>query len=407
MRKAPNRTAPDWPTLLGDGNAWIVGLPSGFDLEDKLRSTQEIRLATAFAHLSGWKYFRHVASHQSAKMFLLTGLDCWQTEPQLLRAWYDLMMSAPNRIEAKIARADIFFHPKVLIGTSEDDQGGFAIVGSGNLSQGGLCDNVECGIYVEDRRLIADIKNWFDRQFESAKRITEEGVAAYARSYKPNIKRRRKLEGMQLSLRTRIEKHAETKMAEWDRAVRETIDFLANYGLEQRRKAEEGALEIKRALRYPHFDLDRNGLDRFFEIRFLGHLRETLKPRIWNQRQRLRRALRTLIAEPDLTLPKLLDPSGSLKVQGVSLNTISKILAVHDPESWPVFNERAKDVLKEFGYKAPRGASTTGRYLAYRDLMRKFRLACEAAGCKDVNAFALDAFILKQSGRLMKYKKAR
>src|ERR1039458_8463497 len=103
MQEAPRPTELDWPTLLGRGKAWIVGLPPDFDLDSKLRDAREVRLATAFARRSGWKYLRHAASHQSVKMFLLTGLDCWQTEPQLLKAWYDLMMSAPDRVEARIA----------------------------------------------------------------------------------------------------------------------------------------------------------------------------------------------------------------------------------------------------------------------------------------------------------------
>jgi hypothetical protein len=110
--QAPNKPIEsDWSTLLGKGNAWIIGLPTGFNLDKRLRDAKEIRLATAFAHRSGWKYFRDAASNGKAKLLLLTGLDCWQTEPLLLNEWHDLMMSEPGRIEVKIALNEIFFHP--------------------------------------------------------------------------------------------------------------------------------------------------------------------------------------------------------------------------------------------------------------------------------------------------------
>ena len=42
-----------WPTLLGYGHAYVVGLPVGFDLIDALQQAKTIQLATAFAHPSG------------------------------------------------------------------------------------------------------------------------------------------------------------------------------------------------------------------------------------------------------------------------------------------------------------------------------------------------------------------
>jgi HKD family nuclease len=406
--QAPNKPIEsDWPTLLGKGNAWIIGLPTGFNLEKRLRDAQEIRLATAFAHKSGWKYFRDAASNGTAKVLLLTGLDCWQTEPPLLKEWHDLMMSEPGRIEVKIALDEIFFHPKVLIVKCDDKQASFGIVGSGNLSQGGLQDNVECGIYFEDRSLIAQLQGWFETQFTRASRVTAEGISAYSRDYKPNWRGRKKLERKQLILMARMQEYTSAKMAKWDRAVQQASAFFATYNSERRSKAKQQAAEIRNALGYPQFNFGRNGLDRFFKIGFLGKLRQGLKPKIWASRKRFQEGLRTLIADPESMLKELLEPDGKFKVQGASLNTISKILATHDPSSWPVFNNRAKEVLRDFGYKAPRGATTTASYLAYRDLMKKLRLACEMEGCRDVDAFALDAFILKWSGRLDKYKKPR
>lgn len=391
LTSAPMSAQVAWPTLLGQGNAWIVGLPSDFNLGDKLKNVSEIRLATAFARRSGWKYFRNIASQGPSKMFLLTGLDCWHTEPELLKEWYELAMSAPSRIEAKIAPKDIFFHPKVLITTSANNEGDFAIVGSGNLSGGGLCHNVECGVYVENQNLISQLRKWFDKQFERSSRLTDEGVALYAKSCRKNSKSRKKLEEQELDLRTQIDEYASAKMDEWDRAVKEAKTFFATSDFERSRKNRRKAAEdIQDALKSPQFNFDARGLDKFFAIWSLGRLRAGQKPKISGCLRRFQEGLRALIVDPEVALPKILEPNGMYKIPGSSLNTISKILACHEPASWPVLNRKVKDVLRDFGYRAPRGATTTNQYLAYRDLMKKFSAACG----RKMDAFELDAFFV-------------
>jgi hypothetical protein len=292
----------------------------------------------------------------------------------------------------------------VLVVKCADQHASFGIIGSGNLSQGGLQDNVECGIYFEDRNLIAQLHGWFETQFSRANRVTAEGISAYSKAYKPNWKGRKNLEKKQLKVRAKMQEYDAAKMAKWDLAVREAKAFFATYNSKERSRAKQRAAEIQDALGYPQFNFDRKGLDRFYKTGFLGKLRQGPKPKIWASRKRFQEGLRTLIADPESMLKELLEPDGKFKVQGASINTVSKILATHDPSSWPGFNNRVREVLRYFGYKKPRGATTTVSYLAYRDLMKKFRLACEKEGCKDVDAFALDAFFLKWSGRLDTYK---
>ena len=41
-------------TLFGNGNAVVLNLPQSFDINYARRSAKSIRLATAFAHMTGW-----------------------------------------------------------------------------------------------------------------------------------------------------------------------------------------------------------------------------------------------------------------------------------------------------------------------------------------------------------------
>jgi len=148
-------------TLIGEGSAIVVGLPSGFALKEVLKKAEKVRLATAFAHRSGWKHFHQGIKEGTASVFLLilTGLECCQTEPLLLKDWLQLQSEQPKRIEAKLASPKTFFHPKVLLVGFANQLHDFAIVGSGNLSQGGIGGNTECSVYVQDGDLLKHLSS--------------------------------------------------------------------------------------------------------------------------------------------------------------------------------------------------------------------------------------------------------
>jgi len=68
---------------------------------------------------------------------------------------------------------------------------------------------------------------------------------------------------------------------------------------------------------------------------------------------------------------------------------------------------KVEAALDAFGYRAPRGVGYTGRYLAYRELMRRFVVACEAAGCNGIDGLFLDAFFYEKARGLQKAKKSK
>ena len=177
-----------WPTLLGHGSAAVLGLPASFSLATALGNAKEIRLATAFAHRSGWSSFKDSVSTGKAKVSLLTGLDCFQTEPKLLKDWLQLKSVASDRVEAHLASEETFFHPKVLVVSFDGTKRDFAVVGSGNLSVGGLHTNTECGLFIDDATVVKTVRDWFDAEFRLGKPLTTELIAVYERAYKKNKK---------------------------------------------------------------------------------------------------------------------------------------------------------------------------------------------------------------------------
>ncbi len=385
-------------TLIGEGDAIVVGLPSGFVLTNVLKKADKVRLATAFAHLSGWKHFREGIAGGTTSASLLTGLEYCQTDPKLLKEWLQLQSQQPKRIEAKLASPETFFHPKVLIVTFAHQHGDFAIVGSGNLSQGGVDSNTECSVFVQDDDLIKRLIFWFDIEFsrDAAVRLTKKRIEAYEPSYKRNTERRKKLAEEQRLAQEKV--RSAIPAWDWEKALKEAKKYFASQKFrdEDYPSRKRGAADILKALKYPEFTFDRQGFKKFFEIGALGWLIPIKRDRIFRSATRIKNGLRALVAGGEAKLSSVLNEDGKFYVPGFRLNAVTKFLAAYDPKKWPLFNNRVQRVLDDFGYSKPRGFSATEHYLAYREAMERFMDACED-GHGELDALALDCFFLHLS----------
>jgi hypothetical protein len=103
------------PGLLGNGLAAVVGLPPDFELVKSLRESARIRMATAFAHASGWNLISAPILGSKGTVHILAGLHFFQTEPPLLSKW--LKETQSDNFNCKVVTAHHskwIFHPKGL-----------------------------------------------------------------------------------------------------------------------------------------------------------------------------------------------------------------------------------------------------------------------------------------------------
>ena len=317
-----------WQTLLGEGHAFVVGLPKDFSLTEVLRKATNIKLATAFAQLGGWHHFRDGAKSGHASVSLLTGEWFFQTQPALLWEWHDLAL-AYDRVEAKLAIDATHFHPKVLIVESNGTQPDFAIVGSGNLSQGGLHNNTECSLYIENAKSIEELNAWFDCQFASASKLTKRLITKYALSYKKNHSRVKAVEKEEQRVRKELASVDKATIAQWKALVTEAKAYFQSSRYEgdyDSRRA--GANQMLVALKYQNkFKFDREGWNTFYAITELGRLRGH-RNQVFKKHNRVREALQKLKANGEDALPAVLDQDGKFYVPGFGVATVSKILAL-------------------------------------------------------------------------------
>jgi HKD family nuclease len=134
----------------GDDRSVIVGAPEEFDFRAALKEATAVRIAMAFGHMTGWKEIEeHLTGSSAATIQVLLGQAFFLTEPQLLLRIMSLQKdSQAPRFEVKLASANGTFHPKVWI--IDNDNTSLCIVGSGNLSRGGLLQNVECALLTSE-----------------------------------------------------------------------------------------------------------------------------------------------------------------------------------------------------------------------------------------------------------------
>lgn len=390
---------PKLRTLVGDGFAVVAGLPKGFNLSGALRSAAQVRLATAFAHKSGWGFLQADMEACSGEVSLLTGLEYNQTEPSLLRDWLDLKMKRSDRVEVNLASSKPFFHPKVLIVVEHKKQ--FAIVGSGNLSKGGVRNNCECGVYVSDAPTIATLSGWFDVQFAAGKPLTKQMIEKYEPEYKKAKKHTAALEKHQSETEKKIAEVAEASFAKWEHALDLAESYFRSKGFNAKyQKRKKSANKMLGYLNPPSFDFDAHSWFMFYQQTVLGALDSRSRDRVFKAKPRLKKALGELAIAPEKAVPEVLGKNGKLRISGLGVNTVSKILAAKFPNEWPVYNSRVAEVLEEFGYTTPRGLGRDGRYIVFRNTMKRFMSACKERGLTQVNAISLDAFFLERSKEL-------
>lgn len=137
-----------------------------------VRGSSRVRMATAFLKSSGWGLVKDDVADLLARrgsLEVLFGLDFRLTEPNAVQSLMELSSRFPTvgffAFSDSLSDDVPTFHPKLYIGDSGD---GFAraMVGSSNLTRGGMESNLEANLLIEGRAAespIADLVSLYDR----------------------------------------------------------------------------------------------------------------------------------------------------------------------------------------------------------------------------------------------------
>lgn len=333
-----------------------------------------MRIAIAFGHCSGWREVKDALLNSSArKIRILLGQNFYQTEPELLK---QLEQLPQPKWETRLATNDQTFHPKVWIVRSR--MRSFCVVGSGNLSEGGLCRNVECGIYTNE---IASFEKWFDEIWDDTELLSRT-LPSYTQGYK-------KVSAARRALKKKIEQVNREQTWNLGEALKEAKTFWKSSEGKRKVKAWSDAIsKMRECLDYPEFKFDADAWRKFLNIPEFGNIRQGYNEDHLQNLKKIRYYLRQTHSSHSA---EALAPL--LKIRGIGPNTATKLLVVCHPKQFIAIAEKGPVVaaLRQFGLSLPKGPI---RLEEYRQLLRDLRPLESLAEKFGFDAApALDAFL--------------
>lgn len=154
------------------------------EINQSIETCTQLRMAVAFAKMSGYQLIKETLDsfiQKNGRVTLLIGLDFHTTDPGVLRE-LSKYLDTKESFELYCLSGNInqtaTYHPKLYLFSHSDDKT-TAIVGSSNLTRGGLEDNVEINIEIRtdtSDSVITDLLDDF-QQMELADRRKKPNAA--------------------------------------------------------------------------------------------------------------------------------------------------------------------------------------------------------------------------------------
>ncbi len=170
-------------------------------LNAAMKTAKEAYFCVAFLKMSGMKLLEKQienAANSKCKLTFFIGTDFYQTEPDALWFLFDLSNRFKNVNLFLFSQGKTTFHPKIYLTLSTNKA--TALVGSSNLTQGGLSDNFEAMVCIEssnNERFIGELLKFFKtvENHKRAKPVNPIFISQYERrfnAFKRQIKKAEK-----------------------------------------------------------------------------------------------------------------------------------------------------------------------------------------------------------------------
>lgn len=182
------------------------------EILDIMENSNEIKILTAFLKQSGLEFLNNI-SHKNID--IITGIDFFVTDPQAV------LFLENNSYNIKIFhQPDKIFHPKCFY--IKTDRKEYLIVGSSNVTSGGMKNNYEISLLIEKtydtEKTFNDFKQYFERIKTSKYCFSTESIIfkKYLQKYNENkIEHKQKL----------FEEEVNNELYVYDKPVSEITDI--------------------------------------------------------------------------------------------------------------------------------------------------------------------------------------
>lgn len=348
-------------------------------LTEAISKATEIRVAVALANEAALDMFE--LRKKNCSVNIVVGVDLPTSVDVLRRLRAEF--GGNSRIYLQH-----FFHPKVYLFRFGNGRMK-AFVGSANFTNGGLENNVEMSIVIDDQAVCNVLLDWYNRIYQDANIITD----SFLKKYQP------------------YEKKYRSTRQEQENDFAEIADEINEYA-EQEKRIKKDLLKIRKGAKYQiicndsidaisrikdALDFD-NGfrnidIEAYLKIMELGKIRRGYQETLieYADNGTLRKVCKFLCDE-SLDLSKRLDDTfkgGSKHLNGWGVNNITKLLCVSDPKRYFVYNGAIKSYLDQVGLGIT-GEMSSAKYIS---LLARFKRICDEL---EIDDFAvLDQMLIR------------
>jgi HKD family nuclease len=334
-------------------------------LKTKLNTADEIWVAAALLNSPGLTFIKDNLLKPCKQNFLI-GLDL-PSEPKALYKLYNEQLISDLKV--KVYTYKEYYHPKLYLIREKNEY--YAFVGSANCTIGGLHNNIELSIGIDDQKSCKIILEWFSFIFKKSNILTKPFIDKYALDYvvrKNKNKEDKKLASDEKKILIEEFEATLSEKAEFIKKLREYRKRSEYKKIKNERK--EIVEELRESIDYPNFTTIE--IDRFFSLYELGHIIAIPKPTIKREIFKFTNLLKMLCDE-NIDIAVRIDRAlgGDLKIRGVGIGLVSKILVIHRPDLYFVKNDKTETALKKYGIELPRGLSIGTKYKVTNRFLRK------------------------------------
>lgn len=157
-------------------------------IQKEIATSQQFQVATAMVSTAGVNLIRHSIERcfdKGGTGKILIGIDL-PSDPSAIKTLLDIATEYSGQLELRYFRPlkNRIFHPKLFLFRRRTAKAA-AVIGSSNLTQGGLVENYEANIWVQSVSIVNQLAEYFDEHFEGAysSRVTADWVADYRKEW--------------------------------------------------------------------------------------------------------------------------------------------------------------------------------------------------------------------------------
>lgn len=282
------------------------------------------------------------------------GLSFHLTEPTLLRTL--LRLSKAYSLELYLSNTDKTFHPKVYAFWSSDQSTVF--VGSANLTAGGLSNNYEASVRIDDTDsvLVAEVAAHFDALIDDEVIVpaTKDGIDEYAREF--SVQRAWRNMAKRRADRTNRNKVPDMSVLAYqleEMKRDESINGFSAHRANRAKHVTEAKARIQElaAMQKPNATSFRPMYEGLYHRFHSGGLHRQ-NSRITAQANRFVAALRDILGQSNPPPSQAFEilRKHFLGIKGAGINLLTEILHAIDNEQYAVMNQNAVEGLAVAGF---------------------------------------------------------